>query len=189
MDTVETRKPQTINGINVGDVKALIDTVKQDPANGMTHWRVASTWQGQTKSRAQVECFVLGGETIRRRFSLDIDEPLELGGSNTSANPQEYLIAALNACMMVGYAALCSLEGITLEKLEIETEGDIDLRGFLGLDEKVAPGYKSLAYTVRIKGSGTKDQFVKIHKAVMATSPNFHNISQPIALHPTLVVE
>ena len=189
MDTVETKKSQTINGINVGDLKTLIDTVKQEPAKGTTHWRVASAWQSQTKSRAQVECFVLGGETVRRRFSLDIDEPLELGGANTNANPQEYLIAALNACMIVGYAALCALEGITLEKLEIETEGDIDLRGFLGLDEKVAPGYRSLAYTVRIKGNGTKDQFVKIHKAVMATSPNFYNLSQPIALRPTLVVE
>lgn len=188
MDTVQS-KHQRINGIDVDNLKVLIDTVKQAPAKGMTRWRVASAWQIQTKSRAQVECFVIGGETVRRRFSLDIDEPLELGGSNTNANPQEYLLAALNACMIVGYAALCAGEGITLEKLEIETEGDIDLRGFLGLDQKVAPGYKSLAYTVRIKGNGTKDQFLKIHKAVMATSPNFYNVSQPIALHPTLVVE
>ena len=188
MDTVQNQH-QMVNGLDVDNLKTLIDTVKQEPAKGMTHWRVASAWQNQTKSRAQVECFVLGGETIRRRFSLDIDEPLELGGSNANANPQEYLIAALNACMIVGYAALCAVEGITLEKLEIETEGDIDLRGFLGIDAKVPAGYKSLAYTVRIKGNGTKDQFLRIHKAVMATSPNFYNISQPIVLHPTLVVE
>jgi uncharacterized OsmC-like protein len=188
MDTVQP-KHQMINGIDVDNLKILIDTVKQEPAKGMTHWRVASAWQKQTKSRAQVECFVLGGETVRRRFSFDADEPFELGGSNANANPQEYLLGALNACMIVGYAALCAAEGITIEKLEIETEGDIDLRGFLGLDDKVAPGYKSLAYTVRIKGSGTKDQFVKIHKAVMATSPNFYNLAQPVALHPTLVVE
>ncbi len=188
MDTVQP-KHQMINGIDVDNLKILIDTVKQEPAKGMSHWRVARGWGNQAKSRAQVECFVLGGETVRRRFSLDVDEPLELGGSNTNANPQEYLIAALNACMIVGYAALCAAEGITLEKLEIETEGDIDLRGFLGLDEKIPPGYKSLAYTVRLKGSGTKDQFVKIHKAVMATSPNFYNLSQPDTLRPTLVIE
>ena len=75
------------------------------------------------------------------------------------------------------------------EILEIETDGMIDLRGFLGLDPAVAPGYESLSYTVRIKGSGSKEQFAEIHRAVMATSPNFHNVSRPVDLYPTLIVE
>jgi hypothetical protein len=53
----------------------------------------------------------------------------------------------------------------------------------------VAKGYESLRYKVRIKGNGTKEQFAEIHKAVMATSPNFYNISRSVALEPTLVVE
>src|SRR6476661_1649576 len=91
---------------------------------------------------------------VPREFSIDIDEPYELGGSNRSANPQEHLLAALNACMMVGYAAQCAVRGITLEKLEIETHGEIDLRGFLGIDAAVPPGYDNLSYVVRIKGNG-----------------------------------
>ena len=126
---------------------------------------------------------------MARRFSIDIDEPCELGGTNRFANPQEYLLAALNACMTVGYVAQCAVRGITLESLEIETEGEIDLRGFLGLDRAVAPGYEQLSYTVRIKGSGTKEEFAEIHKAVMATSPNFYNLSRPVVLKPALVVE
>jgi uncharacterized OsmC-like protein len=101
-------------------------------------------------------CFKIGGEQVPRRFSIDVDEPCELGGSNRFANPQEYLLASLNACMMVGYVAQCALRGIMLEKLEIETHGDIDLRGFLGIDPAVPPGYDSLSYVVRIKGSGTR---------------------------------
>ena len=87
-----------------------------------------------------------------------------MGGSNQFANPQEHLIAALNACMMVGYVAQCAVRGITLESLEIETEGEIDLRGFLGIDPAVPPGYENLSYTVRIKGSGTKEEFAEIHR-------------------------
>jgi hypothetical protein len=48
---------------------------------------------------------------------------------------------------------------------------------------------KNLSYIVRIKGSGTKEEFAEIHEAVMATSPNFYNLSRPVALKPTLVVE
>ena len=97
-------------------------------------------------------------------------------------------MSALNACMTVGYVAQCAVRGITLESLEIETDGEIDLRGFLELDPAVPPGYEQLSYTVRIKGSGSKEEFAEIHEAVMATSPNFHNVSRPVDLKPTLIV-
>src|SRR5947207_2752611 len=173
----------------VDDLFELIGRVRSEPATGKTKWRVATTWQGQTRSRAEVEGFGIGGELVRRPFSIDIDEPLELGGSNRFANPQEHLIAALNACMTVGYVAQCAVRGITLESLAIETEGEIDLRGFLGIDPAVPPGYENLRYTVRIKGNGTPAQFYEIHEAVAATSPNFYNLSRQVALKPTLVVE
>jgi uncharacterized OsmC-like protein len=185
----KTADPSLVNGINVDDLFALIDGVRRDAATGKTNWRVTSIWQGQRRSRAQVEGFDIGGERVLRRFAIDIDEPCELGGTNRFANPQEHLLAALNACMMVGYVAQCAVRGITVDSLEIETDGEIDLRGFLGIDPAVSPGYESLNYIVRIKGSGTKEEFAEIHEAVMATSPNFYNVSQPVALKPTLVVE
>jgi hypothetical protein len=177
----ETTEPRVVNGINVDDVLALIESVKRDAAKGNTEWRVATIWQGQTRSRTHVDGFAIGGQKVSRHFSIDIDEPCELGGSNRFANPQE--------CMMVGYAAQCAVRGITLEKLEIETRGEIDLRGFLGIDPAVPSGYDNLSYVVRIKGNGTREQFAEIHKTVMATSPNFHNVSRPVDLKPTLVVE
>jgi hypothetical protein len=183
-----TAEPTVINGINVDNLFALIPGIKQDAAKGKTNWRVTTTWQGQARSRARVEDFGIGGERVPRLFSIDIDEPCELGGTNQFANPQEHLIAALNA-MTVGYVAQCAVRGITLESLKIETDGEIDLRGFLGLDPSVLPGYENLSYIVRIKGSGTNEEFATIHEAVMATSPNFHNVARPVALKPTLVVE
>ena len=185
----KTVEPTVVNGINLDDLFALIEGVKQDAAKGQTNWRVTTTWQGQTRSSARVEGFGIGGEQVPRRFSIDIDEPCELGGTNRFANPQEHLLAALNACMTVGYVAQCAVRGITLESLEIQTDGEIDLRGFLGIDPTVPPGYENLSYIDRIKGSGTKEEFAEIHEAVMATSPNFHNVSRPVDLKPTLVVE
>ena len=185
----KTAEPTVVNGINVDDLFALIDDVKREPAKGRTNWHVTTTWQGQARSRAEIESYVIGGEKVPRRFSIDIDEPRELGGSNSFANPEDHLIAALNACMTVGYVAQCAVRGITLESLAIETDGEIDLRGFLGIDPAVPPGYENLSYTVHIKGNGTKEQFAEVHKAVMATSPNFYNLSRPVALKPALVVE
>jgi len=178
-----------VNGIDTDAVHELMDNVDSDPAKGMTHWRVASAWQGGTHSRAQVDGFAIGGVDVSRRFAIDIDEPFEIGGDNAFANPQEYLLAALNACMIVGYTALCALQGITLQKLEITTEGDIDLRGFFGIEPNVAAGYRELHSTVVIKGDGTEEQFRKIHDMVLATSPNFYNITRAVRVAPELTIE
>jgi len=180
---------QVINGIDVDAVRQLADNVAADAAMGMTKWRVSTAWQDQAWSRTKVEGFGMGGEQVARAFTIDIDEPFQLAGSNRFANPQEHLLAALNACMTVGYVAQCALRGITLDKLEIETEGEIDLRGFLGISPEVPAGYEGLRYTVRISGDATEAEFAEVHAAVMATSPNFYNVANPVKLAPTLVVE
>jgi uncharacterized OsmC-like protein len=118
-----------------------------------------------------------------------VDEPFELLGTNTAANPQEMLMTALNACITVGYVVGAAVQGIALEHLEIETRGKLDLRGFLGIDPAVCAGYESIQYTVRIKGDGTPEQFQAIHETVCRTSPNYFNVARPIRLDAELVVE
>jgi len=98
-------------------------------------------------------------------------------------------LAAGRWAATVGYVAGCAARGIELEALTIETEGRLDLRGFLGLDEKIPPGYEELRYTVRIRGNGSAAEFEEVHRTVMATSPNYWNLSRPIRLKPRLVVE
>lgn len=178
-----------MNGLDTDYLRKTIDQVAADPATGLTRWNVVTNWAGGTRSDTKVSSYEIGGQKVEKNYTIRIDEPLELGGTNQHANPQEYLLSALNACMMVGYAAVCALEGIELESLRIESKGDIDLRGFLGIDASVAPGYESLDYTVYIKGNGTLEQFQKVHEIVKATSPNRHNISRPITLNSKLVVE
>ena len=97
-------------------------------------------------------------------------------------------MAAFNACITVGYVAGASLQGITLESLEIRTRGELDLRGFLGLSQDVVPGYEEIEYEVRIKGDGTAEQFTAIHENVLKTSPNYFNVSRPIRVNATLSV-
>lgn len=177
-----------LNGIDVDFLRATIDAVAVDPALARTRWHVTTHWSGGTRSDTRVESYEIGGREVQKDFTIRIDEPLELGGTNRHANPQEVLLAALNACMTVGYVAACSLEGIEIEDLRIETSGDIDLRGFLGLDPAVKPGYDALRYTVYLTAKATPAQLEKVHDFVCRTSPNRFNLSQPIRLETRLVV-
>jgi uncharacterized OsmC-like protein len=186
MDT--TQAGRQVNGLDVDALAAVIDDVTRDPVRGQVEFRVRSQWKGQTRSRATVEAYTIGGQVVHRNFTIDADEPFELLGRNSAPNPQELLMAALNACLMVGYVAGAARRGISLEALEIETEGALDLRGFLGIDPAVRPGYESLRYTVRVKGGGTPEQFQEIHDTVVRTSPNYFNLSRPVRLDARLVV-
>ena len=184
-----TTENTQINGIDVNALTQAIEAITADPAKGQTHWQVTSRWRGGTRSDTSVKAYSIGGQRVAKDFTICADEPYELCGTNQFANPQEYLLAALNACMIVGYSAVCALQGIKLEELRIETEGDIDLRGFLSIDSSVKPGYESLRYTVHIKGDATPEQFEKVHEIVKTTSPNRFNVANAIALKCKLVVE
>jgi uncharacterized OsmC-like protein len=179
----------TVNGIDTAALQGAIDAISTDPAKGQTHWCVTSRWAGGTRSDHHVESCRIGGQEIPRSFTLRVDEPLELCGTNQFANPQEYLQSALNACMMVGYVAVAALMGVKLTKLEVRTSGDIDLRGFLGIDPSVANGYNRLQQTVTLAGDGSPEQLAKIHETVKATSPNFYNLTRAIPVNSKLVLE
>jgi uncharacterized OsmC-like protein len=179
----------TRNGIDLAALQATVDAVRANPSAGQTHWAVHSRWVGGTRSDHAIDGCEIAGRKIDRRFTLRVDEPLELCGTNQFANPQEHLLASINACMLVGYAAAAAHMGITLTKLEIRLSGDIDLRGFLGLDASVPAGYESLQQTVTIAGDGTPEQFQQIHEIVKKTSPNYFNITRAVATPSRLVVE
>jgi uncharacterized OsmC-like protein len=184
-----TTEPTTLNGINLDALRETVEAITQDPAQARTRWEVTSHWRGGTRSDTRVTRCRIGDRHVARDFTIRVDEPLELCGTNQFGNPQEHLLAALNACMVVGYSACCAHMGIELEELRIETEGDIDLRGFLGIDPTVRPGYDQLRYTVHIKGKGTPEQFEEVHRTVMATSPNYFNLGTAIPLKSRLLVE
>ena len=180
---------QQVNGIDTVALRQLADSAAVGGQNAQVKFAVATAWQGGAKSESRVTGYEIAGRQVTKDFSILADEPKELCGANTQPNPQEILMAAFNSCMVVGYVAGATMNGIELESLVIETDGDLDLRGFLGLDSKVKPGYDEIHYTVRIKGDGTPEQFAAIHKTVMATSPNRWNMANPIKLTSELVVE
>jgi len=188
MATVDTRGRQ-VNGLNVDALRDMMHEIEQDPAKAQVEFRVRTEWKGQTRSRTSVESYTIGGQAVHRHFAIDADEPFELLGRNTAPNPQELLMAALNACITVGYVAGAAMHGIALEKVEIETSGGLDLRGFLGIDPTVRAGYDTIRYVARLKGAGTPAQFQAIHETVVKTSPNYFNISRPVTIDARLVVE
>jgi uncharacterized OsmC-like protein len=180
---------EKLNGIDTVALKQVMGQISADPSLGKVKFQVTTTWKGTTKSETVIQGYEISGQKVNRIHTFVIDEPKELMGEDTSANPQEYLMGAMNACIMNTYVIAAAMKGIKLEEVVMETEGELDLRGFLGIDKNVIPGYKELKYKVRLKGNGTKEQYEAVHKTVVATSPNYYNISNAIKLNTELVFE
>jgi uncharacterized OsmC-like protein len=178
----------SLNGINLAALTQFAEGISQNPTNAKAKFSVTTDWEGQTRTVATVKSYDLLGKTYEHAFKIAADEPTTLLGRDTAPNPQELLMAALNACMSVGYVATAATKGVTIHSLQIETTGELDLRGFLGLDENVNPGYNEVHYTVHIDADGTPEQMEEIHQTVIRTSPNFANFSKAIRMVPKLVV-
>ena len=176
-----------VNDVDLDRLHGLVADAMINPSLG---FEVTTRWDGQFRSETRANMIRFGdGAVLERSFVIKADEPEEILGSNEAPNPQELLMAALNACMTVGYVAGAAKRGITLSKLEIETSGTLDLRGFFALSDTVPPGYPALNYVVRIAGDGTAEQFADIHAEVQATSPNYDNLARAIRMDSRLEVE
>ncbi len=177
-----------LNGLDLGALNGMVDAIGKDKSKARVSFSVTTSWAGQTRSESVVESFTLGDEEIGCSYRIVADEPANLLGQGSAPNPQQLLMAAFNACLMVGYVATASVRGIALESLEIHTRGELDLRGFLSMRKDVPPGHQALEYRVRIKGDGTSEQFEEIHRAVMSTSPNYFNLCRPIRVNGNLEI-
>jgi organic hydroperoxide reductase OsmC/OhrA len=117
-------KTEPMNGIDVPALKAFVDSVENYPDRRTVGFRVTTEWKGQTKSVGKVSSYLLGGEEFSRDFEIHADEPFELLGGNTAPNPQELLIAALNACLSVGYSANAAAMGLSCTSWKLNPKGD-----------------------------------------------------------------
>ena len=172
-----------VNGVDLGALSDTVEAIEADPGQSKAGFAVTTRWAGQARSETIVDGFTLGGKRFERQHRILADEPCELFGTDSAPNPQELLMAGFNACIMVGYVANAALKGIRLDSIEIRTRGTLDIRGFLGLSDKVAPGYETLEYDVFIKGDGPSADFLDIHQKVMRSSPNYFNLGRPIRMN------
>jgi len=178
---------RTLNGLEPEAIAQAVGELVKNPQLAQTTFRARTSWQGRLRSRTEIDGYDLAGQNVARKHTIYSDEPLELMGTNQAPNPQDLLLAALNACMMVGFVAGATNAGLRIDSLEIASECSLDLRGAFGV-EGVKPGADKIRYTVRVSGSGTPEQFEAVHREMMVVSPNRFHLVNPIALEASLVV-
>jgi uncharacterized OsmC-like protein len=172
---------KTVNSINVEQLFSSIETFKQQPELAKFKFRVTNQWAGGTRSRATVKDFYGPGreDTSRDPVAYDLDEPPVLLGQNLGSNPVEYLLVALSGCLTTAMVAHASAKGIELNGVKSRYEGDIDLRGFLGVSPDVKVGYEQIRVYFTIDADISDEQKEELVRMAQKYSPVFQTIVNP----------
>jgi uncharacterized OsmC-like protein len=181
MNSQTTAKQQArpVNGVDVGALFDTIAAVKQDPGLAEFQFRASNRWIEGGFNRSNIQAFRGCREedsTRTQPFVLDADEPPLLLGQDRGANPVEYVLHALAACLTTSMVYHAAARGIEIRGVESKLEGDLDLRGFLGLDPNVRKGYHS----VRVEMLVDSDASPAVLRELTQFSPVYDIVSNSL---------
>jgi len=175
-----------MNGVDTERLAQTVNAVKASPELGRFNFQIANRWINGGENRSEVKLFRGQGQVLSHKSSFELlaDEPDVLLGGDTGANPVEHLLHALASCVTTSMVYHAAARGISIERVESSLEGDLDLRGFLGLDPSVRNGYQLIQLKLRIKANVTDEQLQELSSLGPTFSPVFDSIRQgvPIAV-------
>ncbi|MFE7331977.1 OsmC family protein [Streptomyces sp. NPDC057565] len=179
--------------VNDIDVQALKDTtaaVEANPQLAQATFSVDGAWQGGCRLTARTGALTQAGEQDASRvakYTMSSDEPAALLGTDTAVSPAEYLLQALAGCYTVTLAALAAAQGIELKSFRLELEGDVDLRGFLGIDPTIRPGLQQVRVHLHVDAPDTpREQIEELITLVENRSPIRDTLVSPVDVVTTL---
>jgi len=167
------REPR--HGVNTPNLLATINAVRDTPALAKFRFRASNRWVNGTYSESRVESFSgAGGEhTHQTQFRYGADHPAVLVGGDRGPTPIEFLLHGLASCITAGIGNIAAVRGVTLTSVESRVEGDIDLRGILGLSDQVRNGYERIRISFDIAGDGPQEKLREIVEQSRARSAVF----------------
>jgi uncharacterized OsmC-like protein len=185
MIMAEQQTIHRINGIDMDVLQETVSAIEKDPELGKCRFRARNKWLGANHNCTTITGFYGAKQEIAHKqpFELHADEPSILAGQDQGANPVEHLLNALAACVTTSIVAHAAVRGIHIEELESELEGDIDLNGFLGLDESVPKGYTNIRVTFKVKAD--TDSMERL-KRLTTYSPVYNTITHGAQVDVTI---
>lgn len=173
----------TQNGVDVDQLTQTVQAIQEAPDLAHFQFRARNEWTQGGHSRTTIQSFHGAGQEDRSRseaFTLEGDEPPVLLGTNRAPNAVEAVLHALASCLSVGFVYNAAAQGIQVDSLDFDLEGDLDLHGFLGLSREVRPGYEGIRVRYRVKADAPREKIEELCAYVQRTSPVLDILRNPV---------
>jgi uncharacterized OsmC-like protein len=173
-----------INGVDTDTLFATIGVVRDQPELAKFRFRTTHDWVSGTHSESRFPGFYGAGQehTHRTDTVVHADHPPVLVGNDNGPTPAELLLNALGACLMSGLANIAAARGIELNGVRCEVEGDIDLRGILGIDDSVRNGFESIRAVFTVDGDAEAEKLAQVVEQARRRSAVFDVLTHGTAV-------
>ncbi len=171
--------PAPVNGVDVAALFETIEAIKGNAEIARFNFRASNAWLGGDRNRSTIKNFTGALKTHREdasAFVFDNGEPEVLLGQDLAPNPVEWLLHALIGCMTTTTAYHAASRNIEIKAIDSKIDGDIDLRGFLGLSSDIRKGYSAIRVKMRVKTKAMPETI----KALTKMSPVFDVVSRSV---------
>jgi uncharacterized OsmC-like protein len=178
------------NGVDTEKLFATLDLIKLQPELAKFQFRATNRWIGGAHNRSSIKDFyAAGGEDTSRgeEFQIDAGEPSILLGTDTGANPAEYLLHALAACLTTSIVYIAAARKVELTSVESTLTGDMDVRGALGVDEEPRNGFERISVSFRVTGNAPVEKLREVVERAKARSAVYDMVTNgvPVAVEVT----
>jgi uncharacterized OsmC-like protein len=178
------------NGVDTGRMFATLDLIKQQPELARFQFRATNRWIDGAHNRSTIKGFyAAGGEDTSRddAFEIDAGEPAILLGTDTGANPAEYLLHALAACLTTTIVYVAAARKVTLTSVESTLTGDMDVRGALGVSGDVRNGFERIGVSFRVTGEAPEEKLREVVQRATQRSAVYDMVTNgvPVAVEVT----
>jgi len=181
MSTAFALKARVVNGIDIAAFADTVAKIKENAELAKFNFRATNKWLGGAKNRTTIKEFT--GALAEQRdgvqaFIADNGEHPVLLGYDEAPNPVEWLLHALVGCMTTAMVYHAAARGIAIEAVDSQIEGDLDLRGFLGVAGNVRKGFDAIRVLMRVKTAADPETI----KSLSTMSPVFDVVSRALPL-------
>jgi putative redox protein len=171
MNTVRKERSSAIKNV----IEATADAVTLNPAAAVARFAADSDLVGACEVDVRI-----GDKTVK------VDEPESLGGSGCAPNPVEYALGSLGSCQAITYRFWSEKLGIRIDKLRVEVQGDLDVRGVFGIQNGVRPGFGKVDVKVHLSGPETPERYEELRRAVNEHCPVLDIFANPVPVRTHL---
>lgn len=173
-------KNDAFNGVNTQILNTVYNSLQNQPEMAKATFSVKSEWNGGFSVTSRSQGFRIGGQNIERNseYKMQYDFPNQLSGEGKGLTVCEYCMGSLAACLAQTIVAHATSRGIQIDSINIDVEGDVDLRGFTGISNDVRPGAQQFRVNMNIKSNtASKEQINELHEIGKRFSPAFDTLT------------
>jgi uncharacterized OsmC-like protein len=174
---------QVRNGVDTGPLFPTLDLLREQPELARFQFRARNHWVDGAHNRSTIKGFYGAGQEDSSRtetFLVDAGEPAILLGTDTGPNPAEYLLHALAACLTTTLVYVAAARGVNLTEVESTLEGDLDIRGALGLSKDHRNGFERIKVRFKVKGDAPDEKLREVVERAQQRSAVFDMVTNGV---------